>query len=139
MRAIALVATLAVAAYAAFANEPEGVDVSPAMRSAEQWLELVDSGAYGESWERAAMPVRDAMPRLHWEVTLQELRKKLGGVVRRKLRSATYAKDPPNAPPGEYVVIQYDTAFEVRGLAMETITPVRQPDGSWRVSGYFIR
>jgi hypothetical protein len=135
---MAFAAALAVAVWAA-ASEPEAVDVAPAMREAEAWLELVDRGAYGASWERAAQPVREAMPRVQWEVTLQGLRSKLGNVIRRKLRSATYARDPPGAPPGEYVVIQYDTTYENRVLSVETITPVRQKDGAWRVSGYFIR
>ena len=139
MRWMVATAALAVAVYAAVASEPEGGDVAPAMRAADEWMALVDASDYGQSWERAALAVREAMPRVQWVVALQELRKKLGGVVRRKLRSATYAKDPPNAPPGEYVVIQYDTTFENRALAVETLTPVRQPDGSWRVSGYFIR
>jgi hypothetical protein len=135
---MAFAVALAVAVWAT-AAEPEAVDVAPAMREAEAWLELVDRGAYGASWERAAQPVREAMPRVPWEVTLDGLRSKLGNVIRRKLRSATYARDPPGAPPGEYVVIEYDTMFENRALSVETITPVRQKDGAWRVSGYFIR
>jgi len=143
MRMIAIATVLATTLFTVMAADNDdataGVDVTAAMRSADQWLALVDAADYGESWELAAQPVREAMPKVQWEVTLQELRKKLGGVVRRKLRAATYAKDPPNAPPGEYVVIRYDTTFENRPLAVETITPVRQPDGHWRVSGYFIR
>jgi hypothetical protein len=37
------------------------------------------------------------------------------------------------------VVIQFDTRFENRPLSMETVTPMREKDGSWKVSGYFIR
>jgi hypothetical protein len=45
----------------------------------------------------------------------------------------------PGAPDGEYVVFQFDTQFEHKRAAVETVTPMRDPDGSWRVSGYFIR
>ena len=45
----------------------------------------------------------------------------------------------PGAPDGEYVVFQFDTQFERKRAAVETVTPMRDPDGSWRVSGYFIR
>lgn len=43
------------------------------------------------------------------------------------------------APDGRYVVIQYETAFERKKSAVETITPMVDPDGAWRVSGYYIR
>ena len=45
----------------------------------------------------------------------------------------------PGAPDGKYVVIQYDTVFENKSSAVETIIPMADPDGAWRVSGYFIR
>jgi len=37
------------------------------------------------------------------------------------------------------VVIQYDTQFENKKSAMETVTPHLEKDGSWKVSGYYIR
>jgi hypothetical protein len=37
------------------------------------------------------------------------------------------------------VVIQFDTVFDKRPLSTETVTPMREPDGSWKVSGYLIR
>jgi hypothetical protein len=55
------------------------------------------------------------------------------------LKSATYTKSLPGAPDGEYVVIQYDTGFEHKQSAVETVTPMLDKDGKWRVSGYFIR
>jgi len=36
-------------------------------------------------------------------------------------------------------VIQYETRFENKASAIETVTPMKQKDGSWKVSGYFIR
>jgi hypothetical protein len=44
-----------------------------------------------------------------------------------------------DAPPGEYVILQFDTQFENRSGVVETVTPMREKDGSWRVSGYFIK
>ena len=35
--------------------------------------------------------------------------------------------------------IQYDSVFENKDSAVETVTPMLDPDGTWRVSGYFIR
>ena len=137
--AIAAAALLAAALHGGMAAETDSVDVTAALRAADEWLLLIDRGAYGEGWERADRAIQDAMPRARWEVALEQLRGKLGGVDRRKLRAANYVRELPGAPPGEYVVIQYDTAFATRPLSVETVTPARQPDGSWKVSGYFLR
>ncbi len=40
---------------------------------------------------------------------------------------------------GEYVVFQFNTTFAQKAAAVETVTAVREPDGSWHVGGYFIR
>jgi len=107
--------------------------------SAQSWLGLVDAGKYGESWDAAAAAFRSALSRDQWIQALDKVRRPLGKVVARKFHGAQYATDLPNAPKGEYVVIQYDTVFENKAGAVETITPSKDPDGRWRVAGYFIR
>ena len=72
-------------------------------------------------------------------MTVGSVRKPLGELVSRKLKSATFAKSLPGAPDGEYVVLQFDASFENKKEAIETVTPVREKDGKWKVSGYFIK
>ena len=67
------------------------------------------------------------------------MRAPLGKLVSRKLKSREYAEKMPGAPDGRYVVVQYDTVFENKASAVETVTPMADPDGVWRVAGYFIR
>ncbi|MBM4320898.1 MAG: DUF4019 domain-containing protein, partial [Deltaproteobacteria bacterium] len=55
-----------------------------------------------------------------------------------KLKSARYQTSLPGAPDGEYVVIQFESSFENKRSAIETITPMLD-SGKWRVSGYFIK
>ena len=62
-----------------------------------------------------------------------------GKVVARQLKSATYATKLPNAPVGEYVVLQFETSFENASGMIETVTPMLEKDGKWKVSGYFIK
>ena len=45
----------------------------------------------------------------------------------------------PGAPDGEYVVIQFKTSFENKKSGIETVTPMLDKDGKWRVSGYYIK
>ena len=70
---------------------------------------------------------------------VRAVRDPLGKVTTRKLKSATYTKSLPGAPDGEYVVIQYESSFEHKQSAVETVTPMLDKDGKWRVSGYFIK
>jgi len=57
----------------------------------------------------------------------------------RELKTAKYATSLPGAPDGEYVVIQFKTSFANKADALETITPMKDDKGAWRVSGYFIK
>lgn len=79
------------------------------------------------------------MPAEQWARSLDAARTPLGAVVSRTLREVRPATELPGAPDGEYVVFQFDTAFEHKRAAVETVTPMRDSDGRWRVSGYFIR
>ncbi|HXY25829.1 MAG TPA: DUF4019 domain-containing protein [Candidatus Acidoferrum sp.] len=110
-----------------------------AQKSAEAWLALVDAGKYGDSWDEAAAAFKSALTKDQWVDALKKVRTPLGALQSRKLKSATYAKNPPGAPAGEYVIIQFDTSFENKTSAAETITPTLEKDGKWRVSGYYIK
>lgn len=120
---------------------PAGAQNAPraAQDAAEAWLQLTDTGQYGASWDLAAAPFKAALGRAAWENALRSVRPGLGAARSRQLKSATYTRTLPGAPDGEYVVIQYQTRFEHKADAVETITPMRAPDGSWKVSGYFIK
>jgi hypothetical protein len=74
-----------------------------------------------------------------WTDQLSAVRGPLGKLVSREVKSTEYTTTMPGAPDGEYVVIQYTTSFENKRRAVETVTPMKEKDGSWKVSGYFIR
>ncbi len=110
-----------------------------AKKSAEAWLALVDSSKYANSWEEAAQLFKTAVTKDQWESALHTVRDPLGKLGTRTLKSANYTKTLPGAPDGEYVVMQYETSFANKGSAVETIVPMLDKDGKWRVSGYFIK
>ncbi len=117
----------------------EEVNMGPPLAATEAWLAEVDGGRYAQSWEDAAALFHKGMPKAQWEKSLVSVRTPLGPVVARKMRQAKYMKDLPGAPAGEYVVIEFDTRFENRAVSVETVTPMREADGSWKVAGYYIR
>jgi hypothetical protein len=131
-------ASATVASPALIAAAPEKTE-DLAARRAEAWLELVDQGKYDQSWAEAARLFKGAVTKEKWREAASAVRAPLGKLVSRKLKSRQYGKTLPGAPDGEYVVIQYDSSFENKKEAVETVTPMLDPDGVWRVSGYYIR
>ena len=112
---------------------------SNAVAVAEIWLALIDADKIAESWSEAASLFRAAFPVEQWEAKLKAAQTLIGKALSRKLRSATYAEELPGAPDGEYVVIEYETSFEKKKNGIETITPMKDTDGVWRVAGYFVK
>ena len=110
-----------------------------AVAAAQDWLSLVDEGRYAESWDEAAAFFKAAVTKDSWTQSLTAFRKPLGKVLSRLVISRTYTTTLPGAPDGEYVVIRFNTSFENKKSAVETVTPMLDKDGKWRVSGYFIK
>ena len=110
-----------------------------AVISAEKWLGMVDAENYSESWKEAAELFRNAVKEEQWHQSLQAVRKPLGKLLIRKIKTKTYKTFLPGAPDGDYVVIQFETSFEHKKSAVETVTPMMDKDGKWRVSGYYIK
>jgi hypothetical protein len=110
-----------------------------ATKAATTWLKLIDAGDYAASWNAAGSYFKEHVTEDQWTQKVGPSRQSLGAVVSRKIKSATYLTTLPGAPDGEYVVIQYQSSFEHKKSAVETLTPMLDKDGQWRVSGYYIR
>jgi hypothetical protein len=117
----------------------ETVAEKAATEAANHWLTVVDAGNYAASWQSAAPAFKVAVSKDQWAQMLQANRAPLGKVISRSVKSATYTTSLPGAPDGKYVVIQYESSFEHKKSAIETVTPSLGDDGQWRASGYFIR
>ena len=116
------------------APTPEGL----ALAAAEPWLLLVDNGLYGESWDDASTAFKAAITRDAWKSAVTEAVGPLGRLKSRTLGSSQYTENLPGAPPGKYVVMQYNGDF-ADGAAIETVVLVLDTDRKWRVTGYFVR
>jgi len=139
-KTIGVTSILALAAViAALAFACDTAAEKAAQQSAQTWLALIDAGRYGQSWSEAAELFKQAVTQSQWENAVKTVRGPLGRLQSRNLKSASYKRSLPGAPDGEYVVIQYATSFESKNSAIETITPMKDKDGIWRVSGYYIK
>lgn len=117
-------------------NEQGSTD---ALAAAREWLELIDRGDADASYERAAGLFKSAVSSEQWRGSLAAAQGPLGRPLSRSLKSSRYAEELPGAPDGKYYVIEYDTAFEKKRGGTETVVPMLDEDGVWRVSGYFVR
>lgn len=121
------------------ADAQDATQTKLAEESARAWLALTDAGKNAESWDQAATAFKGAVTREKWAEAINGVRPPLGKVKSRTLMAAQYTKELPGAPAGEYVVIRFQTDFENKAGATELVTPMKEKDGSWKVSGYFIQ
>jgi hypothetical protein len=110
-----------------------------AQSAAEEWLSLVDAANYSQSWAEAAAGFKNRVDQSGWEKAVNGVRTPIGKVQSRTLKVAEFATSLPGAPDGEYVVLKFETTFEKKQHAVETVTPTKEADGRWRVGGYFIK
>ncbi|MEI6175643.1 MAG: DUF4019 domain-containing protein [Verrucomicrobiota bacterium] len=107
--------------------------------AAKTWLAGIDAGNYAQSWKDAANFFQKAITETGWSDALTRARSPLGKMKSRKLLDAKSAKSLPGAPDGEYVVMQFETSFAAKEKAVETVTFMKEEDGTWKAAGYFIR
>lgn len=114
-------------------------ETTAGIKAAQEWIVLVDTGAYAQSWDAAAALFKKAVKKETWVQSLQAIRPAMGKMISRRIESYDYTTSLPGAPDGEYVVIRFHSSFTHKKSAIETITPMKDPDGNWRVSGYYIK
>lgn len=114
-------------------------DVITVKRVAEAWISLIDREAYDESWDRTAEVFKTRVKKEQWIEDLKTNRRPLGKVRSRKLLTAVYVSDLPDSPRGEYVLLDYEVAFESDAPIREIIIPYLAIDGEWRVAGYSLK
>jgi hypothetical protein len=132
------VALLAVA-VSGYAAENNAVAEKAATSAAQTWLTAIDHGEYAQSWQEASAFFQNAVTEEKWKTSLEMVRKPLGDLVSRKLKSAKATAELPGAPDGQYVVMQFETSFANKKSAIETVTFMLEKDGQWKSAGYFIK
>lgn len=62
-----------------------------------------------------------------------------GKLQTRRLDTAKYTTILPGVPAGDYVVLLFESSFEHKAVAQETVIVSREKDKVWRVAGYYIK
>lgn len=109
-----------------------------ATAAATEFLEQIDTGNYGNSWELSAAALKMGLSRQDWEQQLSRIRSATGGIVERQQKEISYANAPAEDPDAQYLLIEYSSRFARTEEIGEAITMTLEKDGYWRVAGYHI-
>jgi len=137
-RAAFWLAMLLVAALAGCTSSNPEDATRDGVAAATSWLELVDAGKYDDARATSADEIKTAGPKEAFGKMMEQTRAPLGKEASRVVKDKAYAKDPQNAPPGEYVQIHFTTSFENAKSATELVIVKKQPDGVWKVGQYSV-
>jgi hypothetical protein len=135
--AIGLTIALLLGLSACKSTNPEA-ETAKAVTAGQEWLGLVDAGKYAEAWQNSDDAIKGAGSKEQFATMMERTRGPLGKEQNRTVQDKAYAKDPQNAPPGDYVQIHFNTAFEGGKSATELVTLKKQIDGGWKVGQYSI-
>jgi len=138
-RAFVVALLLAGGALAPLAHAAMSPEEQQAVNAAERWLVPVDAGRSADAYAMASAQFKSTVSREQWRDGVRDLRKPFGRVVLRKAEKLAHTIEKPKGDPGEQIVILFDTKFVAKKIATEEITMIREPDGIWRVAGYYIR
>jgi DNA-binding CsgD family transcriptional regulator len=106
---------------------------TPAVQSAQQWLERGDAADWRGSWAATGASFRKVNSLALWTSVSEKVPVPLGAVVSRTLISA---EEVPTPPEGNFVV-KFRTRFANKADAVETIALTRE-DGTSKVVGCYI-
>ncbi|MCZ8529417.1 DUF4019 domain-containing protein [Alteromonas sp. PRIM-21] len=120
------------------AGKPVNVS-SEALENATDWLRLIDSGEYEQSWQESAAIFRSNISQAKWAEALQLVRKPLGDLKNREFALAQAPSSLPGLPKGNYLILSFSTQFtESTSMNVETLSMV-EVNGEYKAIGYFIK
>ncbi|MEO8206590.1 MAG: M56 family metallopeptidase [Chthoniobacterales bacterium] len=113
-----------------------------ALAATMPWLGIIDRGNYAQSYKDASQLFKKAVTEAKWVDALNKVRKPLGTCLSRKVATQSYQSEvplPSGTLKGDFVITQFESSFQNLKAAMETVTFEKEADGTWRVSGYYIK
>ena len=117
---------------------PDTEKAEKATAIAMEFLQLVDAEKYAESWQFAAVMMREKVTQEEWVERLTKARVRSGELVERAEKSTRYSTSAKDSPEGEYIALTFDSKYQRAEGVSEYVT-VMLEDGHWKVAGYFIQ
>ena len=107
--------------------------------AASQFLFLVDTEEYEQSWDIASQNLKLMLTQQDWNDRIAKIRSYLGPIVERAYANIAYTDSASDVPAGEYVVMTFISKFELRERVTETLTLMLGENDQWQVVGYFLK
>ncbi len=121
----------------AIVDESKEQKKSSPIEMAKSWLLFVDEAKYTEAYSEAAIYFQNSVTIEQWMQATTSIIKPLGKVLSREFSTDKYMNGLPGSPDGEYLVIQFNSSFENKESAVETLILLLEKD-VWKTIGYFI-
>jgi hypothetical protein len=109
-----------------------------AVTAVTPWLELLDSKKFHESWVLTTEYFRGTISAARWTELMQAHRLPLGKTLSRSTKSVLPKTSLPGVPDADYIVIKFNTKFEKKKKAIETLITIVDSKGQIRVAGYYV-
>jgi len=139
IHAVLILMALVIIFIPLFNERPNKEKAEAASAASGEFLQLVDSGKLAESWRISASLLKEKVSEEAWINQLKKIRAATGPLIERTEKEMSYSTEAEGSGEGEYIRIVYDSSFEAKRDTSETITVMRDKDGTWRVAGYFVK
>ncbi len=106
-----------------------------AREAAEEWLALFDDGDIEATWEEASSYFQQQVDQEDWVRQAEAGKQQTGELDGRTFADINFADELPQAPEGEYMILNYNTQYAQVDV-VETVI-LRLEDDVWRVIGFF--
>lgn len=111
-----------------------------AVQAGLRWLEEVDAGRYEAAWRETAEMFREGIGPTRWGEYVGRVRSRLQAVQQREVGQAIPATQLPEAPPGDYVLLRWQTQFAGADEPYDELLILRREEaGGWAVCGYYLQ
>lgn len=109
-----------------------------ALEAAQSIVTAIDRGEFDQVWDHSGQLLRDSTYKVVFVKTMAGTRGNLGQPGSRGTPRVGFAKRiDPNAPEGNYSVVEVDTNFSGRTITEKVI--LSRESGQWKLVGYFMQ
>lgn len=104
----------------------------------KNWLAIIDKGEMEHAYQIASDFFKKAISQAEFAEGMTMVLKPLGKIKNREVKDILYSTQMEALPDGEYVLVQYNSSFENKKKAVETLSLMKE-NNKWKVSGYHIK
>ncbi|MCK4502287.1 MAG: DUF4019 domain-containing protein [Desulfuromonadales bacterium] len=135
---VLIIAAVFMIVYPLLSEKPDTEKAEKATVVAMEFLQLIDTEKYAESWQMAADMMKEQVTEKDWVEKLANARTLSGKLVERVEESVSYSTSAKDSPEGEYIALTFASKYQKAANVSEYVT-VMVEAGHWKVAGYFIQ